>query len=180
MKIACIGWGSLVWRPDTLLIQREWFLDGPFLPIEYVRQSNDGRLTLVIDNTAKPVRTLWALMATNDLIKAKKSLQIRERTSKENIASITYLEETSDNIKIAIKDWLISLKIDAAIWTNLPPKFNNEESKIPTIEEVISYFKDMDINTRCVTEEYIRKTPLQIDTEYRRRIEKEFGWSHIK
>lgn len=49
MKIVCLGWGSLVWRPESLKIQRQWFNDGPLLPIEFTRQSRDGRLTLVIN-----------------------------------------------------------------------------------------------------------------------------------
>ncbi len=180
MKIACIGWGSLIWRPEKLLIQSNWFSDGPFLPIEFARQSKDGRLTLVITDKAKPVKTLWALMAPDNLTDAKKSLQEREGTSEHNIASITYQEETNDNTRNIIKNWLINMKIDAAIWTNLPPKFNNENNQIPTIQEVISYLKGLDINTRKKAEEYIRRTPKQIDTEYRRIIETEFTWSYIE
>lgn len=178
MKIACIAWGSLVWRPEGLLIQSEWFSDGPILPIEFARQSKDGRLTLVITDRAKQVRTLWALMATDDLTQAKKSLQIREETTENNICAINSTEETNDNIKQIIKNWIISLKIDAAIWTNLPSKFNNENNKTPTVEEAISYLNNLDINTRKTAEEYIRKTPKQIDTEFRRRFEAEFGWTY--
>ena len=127
MKIACLGWGSLIWKPESLLIRREWFADGPFLPIEFARQSKDGRLTLVITNTAKPIRTLWALMATDDLEIAKKALLNREGIpeSKLNnfIVKIKSDEITNDDIKSAIKDWAINLKLDAVIWTNLPPKF---------------------------------------------------------
>jgi len=176
MKIACIGWGSLIWRPETLLIHREWFSDGPFLPIEFGRQSKDGRLTLVITNNAKPLRTLWALMATTDLAVAKKSLEVRESTSPANISSITATEDTTDTIKIVIKKWLLNLDIDAAIWTNLPPKFK-EEKRIPTIQEAITYFSEMDINSRKTAEEYVRRTPRQIDTEYRREFEKHLGWT---
>jgi len=42
-KIACIGWGSLIWDPRDLLVQREWFKDGALLPVEFARQAfKDG------------------------------------------------------------------------------------------------------------------------------------------
>ncbi len=184
MKIACLGWGSLIWRPDNLLIRREWFLDGPILPIEYARQSKDGRLTLVITKNAKPVRTLWALMATTDLAIAKSSLLKRERIPENkmeiSIGSVTAEEENTEGIKLTIQNWATTLKLDAVIWTNLPPKFNNTENRIPTIAEAISYLYSLDIHSRSTAEEYIRKTPQQIDSEYRRKFETEFGWTCIK
>ncbi len=181
MKIACLGWGSLIWRPDNLLIRRKWFTDGPFLPIEFARKSKDGRLTLVITDKAKPVRTLWALMATDDLDKAKSSLQTREGIPEKKldklIASVTSNEETTDSIKLIIQNWVKRLELDAAIWTNLPPKYNNTDGQVLTIDEAVSYLRDSDINTRITAEEYIRKAPKQIDTDYRRRFEAEFGWT---
>lgn len=181
MKIACLGWGSLIWRPDNLLIRREWFLDGPLLPIEFVRQSNDGRLTLVITNTAKPIRTLWALMATDDLNTAKQSLKIREGVPNSkfetSISSITAAEEIEDEIKLCIQNWAKGLHLDAVIWTSLPSKFRDTDEIEPTLAEAIEYLNLLDINKRTTAEEYIRRAPKQIDTEFRRNFENIFGWT---
>jgi hypothetical protein len=78
MKIACLGWGSLIWRPENLQVQEKWFEDGPILPIEFSRQSDNGRITLIIDEKAKPVRVLWALMTTENLELSIESLKERE------------------------------------------------------------------------------------------------------
>jgi len=182
MKIACLGWGSLIWRPDNLLIRRQWFSDGPFLPIEFARKSTDGRLTLVITDTAKPVRCLWALMATDNLVSAKKSLQTREGISDKKagtcIGSVTIDEEITDTIKLTIKKWATLLNLDAVIWTSLPTKFRDTDGLEPTLDEAIQYLNSLDINTKLMAEQYIRRTPKQIDTEYRRKFETEFGWTY--
>lgn len=59
MRIACIGWGSLVWSPGILRCEGEWHLNGPLLPLEFARTSKDGRLTLVLMDGAAPVPSLW-------------------------------------------------------------------------------------------------------------------------
>ncbi len=33
MKIVCLGWGSLIWKPGDLKCNPEWQADGPVLPI---------------------------------------------------------------------------------------------------------------------------------------------------
>lgn len=80
MAIACLGWGSLIWDPRELPIRREWFDDGPLLRVEFTRQSNNGRMTLVLEPTAPEVRSCWAIMATDDLALAKRQLMVREGT----------------------------------------------------------------------------------------------------
>ena len=206
MEIACIGWGSLIWNPGSLLIHRQWFMDGPFLPIEFARKSSDGRLTLVITPDAKPLRTLWALMATKDLDEAKNSLRIREgipernldkhigfvtkkETIKEVESRVQKLAEKRKWVKaenwITVRKWIKLFDFDAAIWTNLPPKFFNENENledgiIPTIDQVTEYLRERDINTFKTAEEYVRKTPKQIDTVFRRKFEAEFGWTSIE
>ena len=93
MKIACIGWGSLIWNPRNLKIRQKWFEDGPLLPIEFARQSGDKRITLVIEEKSDPIRTLWALMSVNDIKEAKESLRKREGCSEEKIAVLKSTDE---------------------------------------------------------------------------------------
>lgn len=178
MKIACIGWGSLVWRPENLQIQNKWFDDGPLLPIEFTRQSDNGRMTLIIDDSSSFVRTLWALMTVEDLPTAIKSLEERENSKK--IDSVKTNEKpTNDNTKISIVEWLRLKNLDAAIWTNLSYS-KKTDNKRPSIEYIIKHLKELDYNSRKTAEEYIRKAPKQIDTEFRRKIELEFGWTYLE
>ena len=65
MKIAILGWGSLIWLPKDLKFDTNsgWKENGPVLPIEFARISKDGRLTLVITPNGTEVPTLYAVMS---------------------------------------------------------------------------------------------------------------------
>ena len=76
--IACLGWGSLIWDSRELPVLGEWFSDGPLVPIEFTRKSANGRITLVIDDDAQPVRVLWAQLSLTDLDAARTALKERE------------------------------------------------------------------------------------------------------
>ena len=72
------GWGSLIWCQKTLPVSGAWQADGPVLPIEFARKSNDKRITLVITPDAPPVTILWAALAVETLAEAKAALAARE------------------------------------------------------------------------------------------------------
>jgi hypothetical protein len=173
MKIACIGWGSLIRCPGELPIKGKWQTDGPLLPVEFARQSDNGRITLVITRGAKPVQTLWILLDSPNIDEAKEALRKREETTLLNIKSMKKGDPlNSDEVEKPISEWLNSKpELDAVIWTGLPPK-------LPT-KGVIEYLHGLENGTLIAAETYIRNTPKQIDTEYRRAIEKEFGWTAI-
>lgn len=175
-KIACIGWGSLIWDPRKLKIENNWFSDGPVLPIEFSRISNNSRVTLIIDRDAQPVKTLWALMSCNDIDEAKESLRDREDVRDMSLIHFVHQNDNvTDKIQVEVQNWLKSKQLDSAIWTGLSfsKKTNNDR---PSIENIISHLDALNMESRQLAEEYIRNAPKQIETEYRRLIEKKFGW----
>lgn len=139
--IACLGWGSLIWGPRELAIQRQWFNDGPLIHVEFARQSQDGRITLVLTESANPVRSLWALMDTVDLASAKSALRRREgvpaKNEEKHIGSWSVGEASPDLIP-TLAEWASAHGIAYVIWTNLPPKFAGEE-QVPSSEQVTEY-----------------------------------------
>ena len=179
-RIACLGWGSLVWDPRELPIQREWFADGPFVQVEFVRQSDNGRMTLVLEASAPPVRSLWAVMDHTDIDVAREALRKREGMSRKRAAEILgwSSDESSPELIIDLPAWAASHGVEGAVWTGLPSKFNGEERRTPTKEQVIDYLGGLRGAARDAAELYIRCAPQQIDTPYRRHIEAALGWTH--
>ncbi len=173
--IACLGWGSLIWDPRTLPIRRHWYNDGPFIPVEFARQSNDGRITLVVVQGVRLMRSLWALMDTGDLNDAVDKLAEREGvTNKQWIGRWNSGDPSPESIP-TLAEWAKAHGIDAAVWTALPAKFGGEE-RTPSADEVVDYLKTLDGTARDEAAKYVRRAPRQIDTDYRRKIEAALGW----
>jgi hypothetical protein len=177
--IACLGWGSLVWDARELAIQRRWFGDGPFVHVEFARQSQDGRITLVLAQTESPVRSLWAVMDATTLDLAKADLAERESIPDKNVAKHVGAWSAGQPSPVLIpklSEWAGARGVDHVCWTNLPPKFKAAETK-PSAEEVVQYLGGLTGAKREVAERYVRFAPSQIDTEYRRRIETALRWT---
>src|SRR5690606_11915911 len=111
-----------------------WFEDGPLIRVDYMRQSQDNRITLVLHESATPVRSLWALMDSDNLQSAKEALRAREGCRIAHIASWSRGEDCPSNI-LEISEWASTRGIDSVVWTGLPPKFRDKET-VPTIGEV--------------------------------------------
>lgn len=181
MMIACLGWGSLVWDPRELPIQRQWFEDGPMISVDFLRQSMDDRITLVLNSEASTVRSLWASMDTMSLDEAKKSLAAREGIKTQNTEKDIGSWSVGKGDPVAIhqlKHWALSRNIGHVIWTGLRPKFQGQNDKRPTQDEVVEHLTALNGAKRDNAEIYVRRTPSQIDTAYRRAIEASLGWSH--
>ena len=178
-RIACLGWGSLVWDPRELPIQRQWFQDGPLVPVEFLRQSKDGRITLVLHESAVPVRSLWAVMDCCDLSEAREALCKREGIEKTCEKWIHVWQPGMDAPKLIpdMPRWAESHGLHGVVWTALPPKFDGKNDVVPSCEQVIGHLSQLVGTKRDNAERYVRNASRQIDTLYRRQVEAKLGWT---
>lgn len=178
-QIACLGWGSLVWDPRELAIRQRWFEDGPMIRVEFLRQSIDGRITLVLDGAAAPVRSLWALMDSTELAQAREDLRAREgvyaKNSAAHIGGWSLGDADPANI-LDLDPWARARGVHHVIWTALPAKFGPDDHT-PSADEVVAYLRGLTGPKRDNAERYVRRAPRQIDTGVRRHIAAALNWT---
>ena len=178
--IVCLGWGSLIWDHRNLPTGGQWRNDGPALPVEFARQSKDGRMTLVIADKSEPIPVLWTRLELNRLDDARHALAHREGISFANFdVSVGYWSETLQSTHTQagpIGKWAGNVGASAVVWTALKPRFGGE-SITPSCKQVVSHLSELDGNARRRAEEYVRRAPAQISTHYRDAIEQELGWT---
>lgn len=183
MRLAVIGWGSLIWDPGELKLQGRWRKDGPLLPVEFCRLSGGHRLTLALLSGAELQPTCWALSALPNLELALKNLREREKTFPEHIHHLTRNGETVKNtlpeVVQRIGSWLNSHpELDAALWTGLSCNWEVRRKKPFSPADAVEYLKELcQASVSAAAEEYVRKAPKAIQTETRRLIELELGWT---
>src|SRR5690554_741376 len=177
MKIAILGWGSLIWQSKELKFNQEfgWKKDGVKLPIEFARISNNGRLTLVITQGGTEVQTLYALSNFKTIDEAVLDLAVREGSGRKSIGFYDKTKNEFSDVNFPFKDkikkWIDQTDFDAVIWTNL------KENWTEKTKDRIEYLKNLKGETKTLAEKYIRKTPKQIRTEYRKEIENQLNWT---
>lgn len=183
-KIACIGWGSLIWDPRTLPCVGGWNRDGPMLPIEFARESAGRKITLVICKNAPGVQTLWTLLEAEDVAAAKQQLGLREFEAakpKWIEVNIGFWDRWSGAShgegERAIAAWADVRDLAGVVWTNLDFGFKVSRGVMPCAEEIVAHLLKLDGADRAAAEEYVRRAPDQIDTEYRRLIASELNWT---
>lgn len=183
MKIAILGWGSLIWRPENLSVKSEWLLGGPYLPIEFARISSDGRLTLVVKTGATEIQTMYAISKFETLDEAVFDLAVREGCGKNKIGyCIKNVEVNPNNFNSRnnLISWLNDKDdIDAVIWTNLSANFKEKIDIELNNQNAVNYLKYLPQDVQAKAEEYIRKAPAIVNTPIRRAIEVGLGWKII-
>ena len=178
MKIACIAWGSLLWKAGFLPLVSQWHPDGPLLPLEFARVSDvNNELALVLCEGAPLMPTRWAYLDVADIRTARELLRQREKITPERpawIGSVPSLGLTPPQARIT--RWLQEKALDACVWTALPPKSAGQNGRKLTADEAVAYLDGLSGEVRAHAKDYIQRIPADITTPYRELIEVRLGW----
>ena len=187
MRIALIAWGSLVWDPRDLKAADTFAPNGPLLPIEFCRISEDGRLTLVVDETFGAVCTTHsAPSALQNLDAAIENLRMRE--GMRNAQEIGFVELSSGkqsevaaqrhpSAVATIASWAQSKAYDAAVWTALASNFDEpgrggEPFSVAAAIRYLETLEERDSATFASALAYIRNAPAEVETPVRDEVVK--------
>ncbi|MBA1204228.1 hypothetical protein G7009_21150 [Pseudomonas capeferrum] len=175
MKIACLGWGSLIWKPEPLEVVGPWHEDGPHVPVEFCRVADGSELATAICLTTSPLPVYWAVLASADLAEACQTLKAREQIPAHRGDAIGSLIVREDDQGV-LGRWAAARELDAVVWTALPPRYANIENRMPSQVDVIEYLGSLTGDALEHAKRYIQRVPPQIRTPYRSAIEQTFGW----
>ncbi len=181
-KIACIGWGSLIWDPEKYPFSgKDWHHDGPRVRVEFARRGWKDPLSLVLIPGRPDVTVLWRRVDCTSCEETVKLLARREGIRKDriwiDIGFWTEAKHSENEWAEHIGRWARRKNLDVVVWTALAYKWFRNRDKIPSAEELIHYLRyEVKEHRSRAVEEYVRRTPRQIRTPYRALIEKELGW----
>ena len=173
--IACLGWGSLVWDSQTLPLAGEWKTDGPDLPLEFARQSGNGRMTLVIVDSDHFVPVLWSELSVDSLEQAVEALADREGVP--DPRTIGRWPNTIDRrypFIETVSQWATGKGMSGVVWTALKPGMKGKRGTIPSLTEMKAHLEMLDSNAGALAKEYIERAPTQIMTPHRQSLMRVF------
>lgn len=186
MKIAILGWGSLLWdcRPEFDGQCDRWQFDGPVLPLEFSRVSagRNEALTLVIDEQhGQPCQVAYALSKRKRPEDAIADLRCREGTTVGNIGAYFLdgpnKQTRAPNALGSIASWAALNSLDAVVWTGLESNFtdkNRLEAGLPfSVENAIGHLQALNPAAKAKAAEYVWRAPDFIDTPLRRALQSE-------
>jgi hypothetical protein len=180
MKIAILGWGSLLWDPRELQLAAPFELNGPSLPVEFCRVSKNQRLTLIIEESFGTLCSTYAAASACDTLdEALENLRVREGMSSAADAGfvVTATQERSPAAAKrhpfaveTIADWTQNAGYDAAIWTALDYNFESRTGEPFSVNAALRFLEKLekhDSEAFARALDYIRKAPPATQTPVR-------------
>ena len=196
MKIAVLGWGSLLWDTESTKgkefekhLERcsgadgLWCEGGPTLRLEFSRisDSRSGALTLVLDyENGTQCQVGYRISARDDPEDAVCDLRQREGTRRDRIGLYLAGEEETTRWARAhadaqeeIRKWAKSTGIEAVVWTALQSNFAERASVSFSMETAMKWIKNGGPEGRRKAVEYISRAPAFVKTDLRDRLQVE-------
>ncbi|MCY3821044.1 MAG: hypothetical protein OXH52_17090 [Gammaproteobacteria bacterium] len=188
MRIAILGWGSLLWETDTDRgrafneHRKKWCDDGPHLNLEFSRISKSRRnaLTLVLDyKNGVSCRVAYALSSRRYWEDAVCDLRCREGTTLRNIAY--HLPQTGKeewvnahpDARNSVREWARSKSIDAVVWTALGSNFEKLKKEAFSVDAAKRHVQSLDAEGKARAAEYIWRAPTSVNTPVRTALQLE-------
>jgi hypothetical protein len=111
---------------------------------------------------------------------AREALRKREGVPASEVGMIGrwMVGEPAPQSLLALAEWALCRGVQGVVWTALPPKWNDKED-MPSSAQVIEYLRSLRGDPREAAEEYVKRAPRQIDTDYRRDIEQNLAWPPV-
>lgn len=175
-RIAILGWGSLIWDARGLPRQTGWKRDGPNLPIEFARVSNDGRLTLVLDPVnGGDVSVGYCESPRTSLQDALCDLSGREASLVDRMGFVDANSNAArcradPGSEAHLRDWCTLNGFDFVIWTDLKTNFEQKLANPFSIDHATEYLDSLVGSTAERARAYIAKAPDFVDTPLRRAL----------
>jgi len=180
LRIAILGWGSLIWDPRDLPIASAW-QSGPKLPIEFSRVSTRGNrqgcLTAVIDEQqGVDVVTMFALSPRLNLDDAIVDLRDREGTIDDRVGFLDLHHGTERQFARqhhpracnTIKAWAVQQQLDAVVWTGLTSNFLEVVNVPFSVSAALEHLRGLAEPMRSHAFDYLRRAPAEVMTPLRR------------
>ena len=188
MKIAVIGYGSLIWDLDDLepKVNGDWQRGiGPQMPVEFARVSPKRKQALVLvihQDVPNPSATSYIMSNKTSLELAVEDLAARERTDLDHIGYATRRGEMfSRNSGVAetAAEWVEQTGFDAAVWTDLDGNFDDHTGEDFSHEAGLAYLRTLTGHSLFEAWQYITYAPSETDTPFRRFLGTDSWWSGL-
>lgn len=185
MRIAILGWGSLLWDLDDLgaHVAGGWMhRAGPRLPMEFSRISPKRRMGLVValDPCAgRPCATHAIRSARADLDAARADLAAREQAPTGRIGWARADGATEGRlapVAAVVVDWCRATEHDAAVWTDLEPNFRAVAGEPFSVASGIDWLRGLRGESLAEAHRYIRHAPASTRTPLRRALARDAWW----
>ncbi|MBL1436986.1 MAG: hypothetical protein COB08_012430 [Rhodobacteraceae bacterium] len=187
MKIAIIGWGSLIWDLEILTphVAGEWHMEGgPRLPMEFSRVSPKRKLGLVVCLDPKagvPCKTHIIRSTRENIHDAISDLQARERAPDGLIGAYhaDFQHGRMPDVVARVQKWCAQMGWDGAVWTDLEPNFEAHTMRGFSVAEGICYLKTLGGESLEEAYAYIENAPVQTATPLRAALAKDAWWQGL-